>query len=207
MGETAFHDLDDYVAIPRLSGLVLSADGTRLVTSVATLDAKSTAFVSALWEVDPTGQSAARRLTRSAKGEASAAFTADGDLLFTSARPDPDKADQDDDPVPALWLLPRDGAEARIVADRAAGIGSVDVARTAPVVLLRSDVLPSALDDGSDEKLRKARKDKRVGAILHDGFPGPVLGPRPRPGEPAPVHRTAERATSRTRSQVRRSRG
>ncbi|WP_426593612.1 prolyl oligopeptidase family serine peptidase [Cellulomonas sp. McL0617] len=171
MGETSFHDLDDYVAIPRLSGLVLSADGTRLVTSVATLDAKKTKFVTALWEVDPTGTNPARRLTRSAKGEASAAFTADGDLLFTSARPDPDRTDGDDDPVPALWLLPRDGAEARVVADRAAGIGSVDVARAAPVVLLGSDVLPSASDHEADDKLRKARKEKKVAAILHDGFP------------------------------------
>ena len=35
-----FHDLDGYLALPRLSGLVLSADGSRLVTSVATLDPK-----------------------------------------------------------------------------------------------------------------------------------------------------------------------
>ena len=170
MGETSFHDLDDYVAIPRLSGLVLSKDGTRLVTSVATLDNKKTKFVTALWEVDPAGETASRRLTRSAKGEASAAFTHDGDVLFTSARPDPDK-DDDDDPVPALWLLPRDGAEARVVADRASGLSAVRVARDAPVVLLGSDVLPSAVDDESDEKLRKARKDKSISAILHDGVP------------------------------------
>jgi hypothetical protein len=52
---TPFHDLDAYVALPRLSGLTLSPDGTRLVTSVATLDEKRTRYVSALWEVDPTG--------------------------------------------------------------------------------------------------------------------------------------------------------
>ncbi|WP_028049474.1 prolyl oligopeptidase family serine peptidase [Cellulomonas sp. URHD0024] len=171
MGETAFHDLDDYVAIPRLSGLVLSRDGTRLVTSVATLDAKRTKFVTALWEVDPTGETPARRLTRSAKGEASAAFTRDGDLLFTSARPDPDKNEGDDDPRPALWLLPHDGAEARLIADRLAGVSGVRVARDAAVVLLGSDVLPSAVDDAADERLRKARKEKKVSAILHDGFP------------------------------------
>jgi dipeptidyl aminopeptidase/acylaminoacyl peptidase len=169
---TPFHDLDQYVAVPRLSGLVLDRDGTRLVTSVATLDAKKTKFVTALWEVDPTGEKPARRLTRSAKGESSAAFTAGGDLLFTSARPDPDGKDgADDEPVPALWLLPRDGAEARVVADRAAGLGGVHVARDADVVLVGSDVLPSAQDAETDEKLRKARKEKKVAAILHDGYP------------------------------------
>ena len=171
MTSTPFHDLEQYVAIPRVSGLVLSPDGSRLVTSVATLDAKSTKFVTALWEVDPTGEKPARRLTRSAKGEASAAFTQDGDLLFTSARPDPDGKADDDEPVPALWLMPRDGAEARVVADRAAGLGGVQVARDADVVLVGSDVLPSATDAETDEKLRKARKEKKVAAILHDGYP------------------------------------
>ncbi|MEZ0447725.1 S9 family peptidase [Cellulomonas sp. ICMP 17802] len=171
MTSTPFHDLDQYVAIPRLSGLVLSPDGTRLVTAVATLNSKKTKFVTALWEVDPAGQEPARRLTRSAKGESSAAFTRHGDLLFTSARPDPDSDTDDDDAVPALWLLPRNGAEARVVAHRVAGLGGVHVAKDADVVLVGSDVLPNATDDESDERLRKARKEKKVAAILHDGYP------------------------------------
>ncbi|GIG21919.1 peptidase S9 [Cellulomonas chitinilytica] len=168
---TPFHDLDDYVAIPRLSGLVLSPDGTRLVTAVATLDSKKTKYVTALWEVDPAGERPARRLTRSAKGEASAAFTPAGDLLFTSARPDPDASEPDDEARPALWLLPADGAEARVVATRTAGVGGVQVATDAPVLLVTSDVLPSATDAEADEKLRKERKDKKVAAILHDSYP------------------------------------
>jgi len=168
---TPFEDLDDYIALPRLSGLVLSPDGTRLVTAVQTLDTKRTAYVTALWEVDPTGERPARRLTRSAKSEASAAFTPGGDLLFTSARPDPDATDAADDPRPALWLLPADGAEARVIADRAAGVGGVRAASAAPAVLVVSDVLPSAADDETDERLRKERKDKKVAAILHTGYP------------------------------------
>src|SRR5450830_1196874 len=167
-----FHDLEEYVALPRVSGLTLSTDGRRLVTAVATLDAKRTAYVTALWEVDPSGERPARRLTRSAKGESSAAFTPSGDLLFTSARPDPEPREgADDEPARALWLLPADGAEARVVADRAAGFAGVRVATGAGVVLLGSDVLPRALDDADDERLRKARKDKKVGAILHTGYP------------------------------------
>jgi dipeptidyl aminopeptidase/acylaminoacyl peptidase len=167
-----FHDLEEYVALPRVSGLTLSTDGRRLVTAVATLDAKRTAYVTALWEVDPSGERPARRLTRSTKGESSAAFTPSGDLLFTSARPDPEPREgAADEPAPALWLLPADGAEARVVADRAAGFAGVRVATDAGVVLLGSDVLPRALDDADDDRLRKARKDKKVGAILHTGYP------------------------------------
>ncbi|WP_081861713.1 alpha/beta fold hydrolase [Cellulomonas sp. HZM] len=156
--------------MPRVSGLKLSPDGKRLVTAVQTLDEKRTRYVTALWEVDPAGERQPRRLTRSAKGESSAAFTPAGDLLFTSARPDPD-GKESDDPVPALWLLPVDGAEARVVADRAAGLGGVKVARDAGTLVVGSDVLPSATDAEHDERLRTARKDKKVAAILHDGYP------------------------------------
>ena len=91
----AFADLDAFLALPRLSGLALSPDGSRLVTTVATLDPKSTRHVGALWEVDPTGARGARQLTRSRKGEGGATFTPDGTVLFSSARPDPEREDDD----------------------------------------------------------------------------------------------------------------
>lgn len=170
---TPFHDLDAYVALPRMSGLTLSPDGTRLVTAVSTLDAQRTRYVTALWEVDPEGVRPARRLTHSAKGESAARFTATGDLLFTSARPHTDAAvaAPDDEPPAALWLLPADGAEARVVAARKAGIDGVIVADDAPVVVLPSDVLPRATDDADDERLLTARTDAKVAAILHDSYP------------------------------------
>lgn len=51
--ETPFHDVDHYLAIPRVSGLALSPDGGRLVTTVATLNDLGTEYRTALWEVDP----------------------------------------------------------------------------------------------------------------------------------------------------------
>ena len=167
---TAFDDLDSYLALPRLSGLVLSPDGTRLVTSVQTLDPKSTKYVTALWEVDPSGENPARRLTRSAKGEAGAAFTPAGDLLFTSGRPDPEAKDEDDEAAD-LWLLPAGGGEARVVAHRKGGLGDLGVAKGAPVLVVGSGKMPHAADDEQDEQLHKDRKDKKVAAILHTGYP------------------------------------
>ncbi|HEY0119973.1 MAG TPA: alpha/beta fold hydrolase [Cellulomonas sp.] len=167
---TAFDDLESYIALPRLSGLVLSPDGTRLVTAVSTLDPKSTTYVTALWEVDPAGVSPARRLTRSAKGEGGAAFTPAGDLLFTSGRPDPESKDGDDE-APDLWLLPAAGGEARVVAHRKAGLGDLGVAKGAATLVVSSGVLPHAGDDEQDEQLRKDRKEKKVAAILHTGYP------------------------------------
>ncbi|HEY6646405.1 MAG TPA: S9 family peptidase, partial [Mycobacterium sp.] len=94
MATTPFDDLDEFLALPRVSGLAVSPDGSRVVTTIAELNDKRTEFVTAIWELDPAGRRPARRLTRGAKGESSPAFTSDGDLLFVAARP----TEEDDKP-------------------------------------------------------------------------------------------------------------
>ncbi|MEA5116700.1 MAG: prolyl oligopeptidase family serine peptidase [Propionicimonas sp.] len=168
---TPFHDLESYIALPRLGSLVLSPDGTRLVVTVQTLNAERTAYSTALWEIDPAGKHPAHRLTRSAKGESSARFTSSGDLLFTSARPDPDGGEGKDEPRAALWLLPAAGGEARVIATAPGGLSSPLVARSADVVSVAASLLPSAADLAQDAELRQARKDLKVSAILHSSYP------------------------------------
>ncbi|TPV48748.1 S9 family peptidase [Pseudarthrobacter phenanthrenivorans] len=203
---TPFHDLDHYLSIPRVSGLALSPDGTRLVTTVATLNSKSTEFGTALWELDPAGQKQARRITRSAKGEAGAAFAANGDVYFTSARPDPESPDAD--PVNALWLLPAGGGEARVVLNRPGGVGSVMTARAADATFVVAEVLAGSGNEDEDAERRKSRKDNKVSAILHSEYPvrfwdadlGPGQpkifavepGKEKEPGKPATIDATAE---------------
>lgn len=167
--ETPFHDLEHYLSVPRVGGLTLSPDGRRLVTTVATLNGKGTEYVTALWELDPAGEKQARRITRSAKGEAGAAFAANGDLYFTSARPDPETPDED--PVSALWLLPADGGEARVVHSRAGGVNAVLAAKDADATFVVGEVLAGSTDEENDNERRKARKDNKVSAILHSGYP------------------------------------
>ncbi|WP_432245429.1 prolyl oligopeptidase family serine peptidase [Arthrobacter sp. G.S.26] len=202
---TPFHNLDHYLSIPRVSGLSLSPDGTRLVTAVGTLNSKGTAFASALWEIDPAGRQQARRITRSAKGEAGACFAANGDVYFTSARPDPENPE--DEPVSALWRLPAGGGEARIVLSRPGGVSAVKTARNAAAAFVTADVLAGSADEEDDAARRKARKDNKVSAILHSEYPvrywDEDLGPgQPRifavepgagdaPGKPATVDATA----------------
>jgi dipeptidyl aminopeptidase/acylaminoacyl peptidase len=179
---TPFHDLDHYLSIPRVSGLSLSPDGTRLVTTVATLNGKGTEYATALWELDPTGQKQARRITRSAKGEAGAAFAANGDVYFTSARPDPENPEED--PVSALWLLPADGGEARVVLSRPGGVGSVLTARNAEAAFVTAEILAGSADEEDDARRRKARKDNKVSAILHSEYPVRYWDADLGPGQP-----------------------
>jgi dipeptidyl aminopeptidase/acylaminoacyl peptidase len=179
---TPFHDLDHYLSIPRVSGLALSPDGNRLVTTVATLNGKGTEYGTALWELDPAGQKQARRITRSAKGEAGAAFAANGDVYFTSARPDPESPE--DDPVKALWLLPADGGEARVVLNRPGGVGSVLTARNAGATFVVAEVLAGSADEDDDAERRKSRKDNKVSAILHSEYPVRYWDADLGPGQP-----------------------
>jgi len=151
---TPFHDLGAFVALPRCTGLVLSPDGTRLVTSVATPDPDGTRYRSALWEVDPAGVRPARRLTRGDPGEGDAVFTPGGDLLFLSARPVPGV---DDDPPASLWRLPAPGGEAEPIGTRPGGLGGPVVARDAGTVVCASATLPSAVTAGDDAARRTAR--------------------------------------------------
>lgn len=166
---TPFDSLDSYIALGRTTGLVLSPDGERVVVTQQRLDAKKTGYTTSLWEVDPRGEAPARRLTRGAKGEGGAAFTRDGDLLFVAARAE--AGISQDDAKAALWRLPAAGGEAHVLVRRPGGISGVLTARCGETVAVLADTLPGARDEAAERDLRAARKDKKVAAILHSGYP------------------------------------
>ncbi|SEO55701.1 S9 family peptidase [Amycolatopsis saalfeldensis] len=156
-----FADLEAYVGLPRLTpGLWLSPDGRRLVVPVSSLDEAGSREITALWEVDPEGGRPPRRLTLGAAGESAAGFTPSGDLLFVSSRSG----------EPALWLLPAEGGEARLLVSPSGGVRGVSVSGTG-TVLLGSGMLPSATDEASDRELRAGRAEAGVTALLHEEFP------------------------------------
>jgi dipeptidyl aminopeptidase/acylaminoacyl peptidase len=161
MPQTPFSDLDAYLALPRTSGLAVSPDGTRLVTTLATLDEDAVRWVTSLWEVDPTGERQAVRLTRSRKGEASPEFLPDGSLLFTSARPDPDAKETPDDAPAALWVLPAGGGEARVAGTRGGGVGGPVVAGQSGTVLVSSATLPGAAAGRTTRRAARHARTRR----------------------------------------------
>ena len=175
-------DIETFLSLPRLGGLTMSPDGDRLVVSVGTPAPDGKSFRTALWELDPDGTADPRRLTRSAKGESAALFAADGTLLFTSARPDPDASDPEGDPKAALWALPRSGGEAALLAAPPAGVGTVRAARDASAVVAAIATFPGAQDLGADAERGKAREESGVTAQLYTDYPirywDRWLGPR-----------------------------
>ncbi len=174
MSATPFSSLDDYIALPRVEALALSPDGSRAVLTVATLKKDGTAYERSLWSIPADGSGAPARLTRSAKGESSAAFTADGDVLFVSARQDAE-ADDDDDSS-QLWLLPAAGGEARPVTRLAGGVsgdrgGGRRIGPHRAVGRAAARPPPPADTLEGEAKLRALRKKKKVSAILHESYP------------------------------------
>lgn len=182
MPQTPFDDLPVFIALPQLTGLALAPDGSRLVTTVATLDPERTGRRTALWEIDPAGERPARRLTYGPKGECDPAFTPDGELLFRSARPDPDKPAEQEPPA-ALWGLPQ-GGEARLRGTRPGGFTSLAVASAAGTLLVTSPTLPGGVTADDDRVRRKDRTLRKNTAILHDGYPVRFWDHDLGPGEP-----------------------
>ncbi|GAA2872121.1 S9 family peptidase [Streptosporangium fragile] len=175
---TPFNDIRDYVGVPRVTSLRLSPDGTRLVGVVQALNPDGKSYGTSLWEIPLDGRRP-YRLTRSVKGEAGAEFTAAGDVLFGSRRPDPTVKDADEE-VSALWLLPATAGEARQVASRPGGVtGFATGGRT---VVFTSDVLPG--DEATEAERRKSRKDAGISAILHEDYPVRYWDHDLGPGEP-----------------------
>ena len=177
---TPFHDLADFMAIPRVTALRLAPDGSWLAAAVQTLSPDRKKYLTSLWRIDTAG-GPPRRLTRSAEGEANPRFLPDGSLLFTSRRPDPGAgpASKDGGDVATLWLLPPGGGEARVIAALPGGVAAAEAARDAGTVVLASPVLPAAGRDGvadgnsaaDDARLRTERGDAGVTAILHESAP------------------------------------
>jgi dipeptidyl aminopeptidase/acylaminoacyl peptidase len=171
MTATAFDNLDDYLALPRVSGLAVAADGSRVVATVTELNDKRNEHIGAVWEIDPVGQRRARRLTRSVNGDSSPAFTIDGDLLFVSSRPTADCADDGKKPPASLWRLPAGGGDAVEVSSVPGGVSAVRAARGADKVVIGAALMPAARDVDDDRRLRELRKDGQVTAILHSDYP------------------------------------
>jgi dipeptidyl aminopeptidase/acylaminoacyl peptidase len=163
--------LDRFYSTPRISGLRLSPDGRRLVVAVSRRGPEANEMRTALWQVDPTGAAAPRRLTRSSAGESAAAFAHDGSLLFTSARPDPDVKADPDHKIAALWRLPAEGGEAGLLLAPDGGIEGVAAARNAGAIAFGALLHPAATNLEDDAARAKARTEAKVGALLFEDYP------------------------------------
>jgi dipeptidyl aminopeptidase/acylaminoacyl peptidase len=178
-------NIDNLLRLPRLTSLRLSPDGRRLVVSVGGVGPDGKRMTNALWQLDPEDRRPARRLTRSVEGEGAAfAFLPDGTLVFESVRPDPDAKPDPDRKINALWALPPDGGEPRLLAAPEGGVCGTETARAANALVFGANIQLGARDFAGDAERTKARKDAGVEAVLFEDYPirhwDHYLGPRHR---------------------------
>ncbi len=141
--------------------------------TVATLSADRTRHVRSLWAIPTRGDGAPTRLTRSAKGESGVAFTPGGDILFVSGRPEDAESDDDrGDEHAQLWRLPVAGGEARAVTRLPGGVAAIAaVADGSERIVVTADLLPDSDTLEDEMRGRAARRERKLGAILHEAYP------------------------------------
>ncbi|MGI8695621.1 MAG: S9 family peptidase, partial [Mycobacteriales bacterium] len=167
MSTTEFHDLCAFIALPRVTRMVMRPDGGLLIVEVQHLRGEGDRYTTTLWALDPAGDQPTRRVTWSANGETAAAFSADGTLLFTTKRADAGAGD--DGEKPSLWALPSYG-EAYRVAGAPAGIGGVVTAAGSAAYVCTTDRFPGT-DEETDSAWRATRSGHQVNAVIHGRFP------------------------------------
>jgi dipeptidyl aminopeptidase/acylaminoacyl peptidase len=175
-------DLDAFLALPRLTSLQLSPDGSRLAATVHTVAADGKHFAGSIWELPTSGHGLARRLTRSSRGEAARGFLPDGSLLFTSSRRDLESSDEKAPEADALFVLPATGGEPRRVLAPPDGVGEVLTATGSTRVVVTAPLHPGVSGFAEDEARQAARRDAGIEARLIEHYPDRYwdhpLGPR-----------------------------
>ena len=122
-------DLDDYLALPRVSSAARAPDGTWLAVSAQRLDADGGKFVSDIWRV-PTDGSAPVRLTDGDFSDRAPCFRDDGALGFLSDRPEEGDKAEDRSQV---WRWQPAGLS--VMTDEPLGVSSFAFAGTRLVLL------------------------------------------------------------------------
>ena len=179
--ETSLSDrwknLDHYLALPRMGGLVVSPNGKVLVTTVALISADGTEYKNQLFAIDPSGKDAARQLTHVSEGAANPVFSSNGDLLFSSARTGQDKGEASESEKQGRIYRLRAGqdgllsGEAEEIYTRTGPLTALLAAKNAETLVAAAAVMPGATTDEEDNKYRALRKEAKVDAIYHASYP------------------------------------
>ncbi|MGO1228754.1 alpha/beta fold hydrolase [Brachybacterium sp. AOP42-C2-15] len=153
--------IDALLDARRLAGLE-TTDGGRILAKMSAPDAKGTGYRSSLVELDGDR---ILPLTRGSASIGAIAAAEDGTTFFTAKRVGEDGDEADD---AQLWALPVRG-EARELASRAGGFGGLKAAGGHLIAEL--EVHSQAADETEHAALSTKRKDAKVTAALHSGFP------------------------------------
>ena len=149
---TPFEDLHSYIAIPRVTGLRLSPDGTWLAATVQQPDPDGKKYSTSIWRIPAGGGAPALRRARPAdpvgagRGRPGVPSRRLPAVRLPAARPGGRvrgrQGGEQDGAKPALWLLPAAGGDARRIAAPPGGASRIVTARGARGLMFTSPLLP-----------------------------------------------------------------
>ncbi len=135
------YDVEQHIALRRVSEVAASPCGTWLAVAVQRLDRDGAKYASDLWKI-PTDGGAAVQLTRGDCKDFAPGFRHDGALAFLSNRqPNEIKPDEDAEKRMQVWILPGDGGEPKQLTDEPLGVDAFRFAKQAPRLVLFAPVI------------------------------------------------------------------
>jgi dipeptidyl aminopeptidase/acylaminoacyl peptidase len=153
------YDVEQHIALARVSDIAASPCGTWLAVAVQRLDRDGAKYASDLWRV-PTDGGAAVQLTRGECKDSAPAFRHDGALAFLSNRqPNEIKPDEDTEKRMQVWILPAEGGEPKQLTDEPLGVEAFRFAKNAPRLVLFAPVIPGVAHDKQRESAAKRAKN------------------------------------------------
>lgn len=145
----------------RLQGLLTNQSG-RVIASYSCLNAEGNSALTHL--ADISGHSP-RRITRGDQSVGPSAVSETGTIYFAAKRTGEDSKDAQS---PSLWALP-DNGEARKLADHEGGFSRIEV--RGETMIVQFPVHTWAANEDEHQEFSQERRESKVSAILHSGFP------------------------------------
>ena len=155
------HNVEQHIALSRVSEVAASPCGTWLAVAVQRLDRDGAKYASDLWKV-PTDGGAAVQLTRGDCKDTAPCFRHDGALAFLSNRqPNEIKPDEETEKRMQVWILPREGGEPKQLTDEPLGVEAFRFAKNAPRLVLFAPVIPGIEQEQQRDTASKRAKIER----------------------------------------------
>ena len=153
------YDVEQHIALGRVSELAASPCGTWLAVTVQRLDRDGAKYASDLWKL-PTDGGAAVQLTRGDCKDSAPCFRHDGALAFLSNRqPNEIKPDEDAEKRMQVWMLASEGGEPKQLTDEPLGVESFRFAERASRLVLFAPVIPGVAPDKQRETAAQRGKN------------------------------------------------
>lgn len=155
---------ESMMLMKRVGAPALSPDGKWVVFPVTEPSYDLAQQTSDLWIAGTSGDSRPRRLTSTRSGESDITWAPDSRRIAFSAIRDRDETNQ-------IYVIDRDGGEARRITSLSTGARSPSFSPDGSMLMYTSAVYPGASDDEANKKAAKEERERKTKVRTYNAFP------------------------------------